>query len=451
MTTEGAGDPRVLAFYLPQFHPVPENDAWWGRGFTEWTNVVKARPRFPGHYQPHYPSELGFYDLRLPEVREYQASLARPYGIDGFCYYHYWFSGRRILGRPFDEVLASGSPDFPFCLAWANENWTRTWDASDRSILMPQSYDADDDREHIRYLLTAFADPRYMRVDGNRPLFFVYRVQAMPDPKRTFGLWREEAQRAGVGEPYIVKFDTHGDFNDPADFGCDAASEFLPHGMWENLSARRPPDCETGDQLFGYPEVTKFFAARESPPWIRFPCVFPGWDNSPRRPPNQALIVTDNDPESYEWWLTQALERATRQPEGRRFVLINAWNEWGEGAHLEPDERFGRAFLEATGRAITNSRGTSPPHHVDTVRASEPTTFAELYLDLAERFVLLQRQHSQLLDTLERRVEAAAREPNELLTQTRQESAELAAWAAKLRADLAHARRLLVEHAVDTK
>jgi hypothetical protein len=273
----------------------------------------------------------------------------------------------------------------------------------------------------------------------------------MPEPKRTFDLWREEAQRAGVGEPYIVKFDTHGDFNDPADYGCDAASEFLPHGIGENVSARRSPDCETADQLFGYPEVTKFFAARESPPWIRFPCVFPGWDNSPRRPPDHALIVTDSDPEAYEWWLTQALERAAREADGRRFVVINAWNEWAEGAHLEPDERFGRAFLEATGRAITNSCGTTPRYHVTAVRTPEPATFAELYLDLSERFVVLQRQHSQLLDTLERRVDAAAREPNELLRQTRQESAELATWAAKLRADLEHARRLLVEHTCDTQ
>src|SRR4029077_7166935 len=201
--TEGA-PPKVklIAFYLPQYHPIPENDDWWGKGFTEWTNVTKARPWFRGHYQPHLPADLGFYDLRLPETREAQANLARQYGIHGFCYYHYWFNGRRLLERPFNEVLASGSPDFPFCLCWANENWTRAWDGLEREVLIQQHYDSNDDLAHIRWLANAFRDPRYIRVHG-KPLFLVYRVASLPDPMQTVSIWREEARRLGIGELFL--------------------------------------------------------------------------------------------------------------------------------------------------------------------------------------------------------------------------------------------------------
>src|ERR1700682_5554230 len=182
---------KLISMYLPQFHPIPENDEWWGTGFTEWANVTKARPKYRKHYQPHLPSDLGFYDLRLSETREAQAELAKRYGIHGFCYYHYWFNGKRLLERPFTEVLASGNPDFPFCLCWANENWTRRWDGREQETLLRQRYSPEDDRAHIRALLPAFEDARYIRVEG-KPFFVVYRTGHMPDPRRTAEIWREE-------------------------------------------------------------------------------------------------------------------------------------------------------------------------------------------------------------------------------------------------------------------
>ena len=335
---------RILAFYLPQFHVFPENDAWWGAGFSEWRNVVKARPLFPGHEQPRLPGELGFYDLRVPETREQQAALARDHGIDGFCYYHYWFHGRRMLERPLADVRAMGTPDFPFCLLWANENWTRTWDAGQREMLIPQTYSSADDEAHGRYLVEQFGDDRYIRVDG-RPLLGVYRVQTLPDPARTFDLWRRLATEAGVGEPYIVKFDSWADFTDPAGYSCDAAAEFPPHGVFEHLDPITPEGSDEENEIADYRAVAAFFGARPDPDWVRYPTVVPSWDNTPRRPNGPAKMLLGRDPVWFRDWLAAALERAGRTP--HRLVFVNAWNEWAEGAYLEPDEVHGRAFLDA--------------------------------------------------------------------------------------------------------
>jgi O-antigen biosynthesis protein len=342
---------RLIAFYLPQFHPIPENDAWWGRGFTEWRNVVRARPRYTGHYQPQIPGELGFYDLRMPEVREAQAELAYAHGIAGFCYYHYWFNGRRVLERPFDEVLAGGTPDFPFALCWANEPWTRNWDGGKRDILIPQRYSDDDDRAHIAWLVKAFRDERYIRVQG-RPLLMIYNAVALPDSRRTTELWRRESIAAGTGDPYLIKFTTFGDEGDPREGGFDASSEFLPHGAAETLAAarfdNRTDTKELSNAVWQFEHLVTAQLARPLPSWTRYQCVLTGWDNSPRKPAGSAVMFLNATPEEYERWLRGAVKKA--RTAGHEFVFINAWNEWAESAHLEPDLRYGRAFLEATAR-----------------------------------------------------------------------------------------------------
>jgi lipopolysaccharide biosynthesis protein len=360
-TTRGVETtPRLIAIYLPQFHPIPENDAWWGRGFTEWRNVVAAKPLFPGHYQPQLPADLGFYDLRLPETREAQAALARRYGIHGFCYYHYWFNGRRILERPFNEVLASGRPDFPFCLAWANENWTRRWDGQDQDVLLQQVYTPEDDIAHIRSLVTAFQDPRYIRVDG-KPLFLVYRVTSLPDPAATARRWREEAARRGLPGLYLCTMTSLPSLHfDPASIGFDAAVDFqpdwgcLPIGermpWWRRITPAQRREFFTFDRNYvrTYPDMVERVMARREPQYTFFPGVTPGWDNSARRK-TDANIFKHSRPEDYGRWLRHAVEVSTRRYSGDdRLVFINAWNEWAEGNHLEPDQRWGHAYLEQT-------------------------------------------------------------------------------------------------------
>lgn len=351
---------KALAFYLPQFHPIPENDEWWGKGFTEWSNVTRAKPQFPGHYQPHIPSDLGYYDLRLPEVREEQARMAAEYGISGFVYYHYWFNGKRLLERPFEEVLASGSPDFPFALCWANEEWTRNWDAQTGTVLMPQDFSDEDDLAHIRYLVTAFEDPRYIKIDG-RPLMLVYRPQKLTDPKRTFAIWREEAKRLGIPDLYLCYVESWGPPpGGPEAFGMDASVGFMP---------------VTGDQIFlpvegarshrlidYWSSAEKQLMRPQPSEYKRFPSVMVSWDNTARRT-HGATIFQGATPDLYEHWLRGAVRSVAHVPEEENFVFIVAWNEWAEGNHLEPDEQYGRAWLEATKAVLVDGPpgGGDPP------------------------------------------------------------------------------------------
>src|SRR5215471_7891415 len=230
---------RVIAFYLPQYHPIPENDEWWGKGFTEWTNTAKAKPMFRGHYQPHVPADLGFYDLRVPETREAQAAMARRSGIEGFCYYHYWFAGRRILERPFNEVLHSGVPDFPFCLCWANQTWSGIWHGAPNRVLIEQTYPGRVDHEaHFRTLLPVFADPRYIRVD-DKPIFLIHRPAELPDTAATLALWRDMAADAGLGGLHIAGASFSQDSN-PTALGFDAEVTQARLGVRQRVSRRWP-------------------------------------------------------------------------------------------------------------------------------------------------------------------------------------------------------------------
>lgn len=353
---------RPIAFYLPQYHPIPENDLWWGKGFTEWTNVTKAKPLFRGHYQPHLPADLGFYDLRLPEARQAQADLAKEYGIYGFCYYHYWFKGRRLLERPFNEVLASGEPDFPFCLCWANEHWSRAWDGQDSQVLIKQEYSEEDDRQHIKWLVNAFRDKRYIRYDG-KPVFLVYRASRLPNPLNTTSIWREEARKVGVGEIYLCRVESDLDeCNDPATIGFDCAVEFQPMiGILGNPSRkgqvwRYARKLGLANKVYGqgwvfdYSTVIERMLSRSPPPYKRFPCVTPSWDNSARR--KSPLIIRDSTPDLYQKWLKAIIEKSKREAVGENFIFINAWNEWAEGNHLEPCQKWGLSYLEATRNAL---------------------------------------------------------------------------------------------------
>ena len=353
---------RCLAFYLPQFHPIPENDQVWGKGFTEWTNVARNRPSFPGHYQPHVPADLGFYDLRLPEARAAQAALAADNGIDGFVYYHYWFNGRQVLERPFAEVLSRGQPAFPFCLAWANEDWTRKWDGLSDDVILAQHYSPEDDIVHIRSLRDAFFDDRYIRW-RDMPVLLVYRASKLPDPARTTELWRQEAESWGLPGLYLLRIESFPDeVGDPSRLGFDGAVEFQPR-WWAPL--RQPVLFEVVDRLRrplvrlkpfrhivrSYASLVRSEAPRQLPDYVRWPGVSPRWDNSPRRT-RDAVIFVGSSPERYAAWLSSALEKCVdvTQQAGQAangFVFVNAWNEWAEGNHLEPDLKFGRAYLEA--------------------------------------------------------------------------------------------------------
>ncbi len=354
---------RPIAFYLPQYHTIPENDIWWGKGFTEWTNVVRARPLFRGHYQPHLPADLGFYDLRLPEVREAQAKMAAENGIYGFCYYHYWFNGKRLLNRPVDDIIRNGEPDFPFMLCWANENWTRAWDGQDKDILIEQKYSYIDDREHIEFLCkNIFPDKRYIKVYG-KPVFVIYKAQSIPDIKLTIEIWREIAVKYGFKGLYLIKVMTGKDRSDPVRSGFDAAVEFQPD--WNNLPLRIKPSLVSkllykinikksafiNNSVFDYNELVKNALRFNIPDYKFYRCVTPSWDNSARKK-NKAHIFINSSPEAYGNWLSHTIKNFRSYSKEENFIFINAWNEWAEGNHLEPCQKWGMKYLYETKRVI---------------------------------------------------------------------------------------------------
>lgn len=379
--------PRIIGLYLPQYHPIPENDEWWGKGFTEWNNVVKARPLFRGHYQPHLPADLGFYDLRLPEVREQQAQLAREAGLEGFCYYHYWFgNGKQLLQRPFEEVLKSGKPDFPFCLCWANHDWTsKTWEKGSSlrrdTMIMKMEYSREDYIRHFNYVLPAFRDPRYITVDG-KPLFAVWQPKAIPGCREFIDLWQQLARENGLkGIHFVGQTDNTGKslgtqkanyysadmakdyYQAVLDIGFDAVMSqgyrravALAQGrvkmMWNLLT------FNSFLPLYSKMDYTHLMVNYyvEEDKWENvYPTLLPQWDRTPRAG-SKTEIVTGSTPEKFQHYTEKAIQLvANKQPE-HQILFLKAWNEWGEGDYVEPDQRFGHGWLQAIRNAIDKNR-----------------------------------------------------------------------------------------------
>lgn len=353
---------KLIAFYLPQFHPIPENDEWWEPGFTEWTHVARAEPLFRGHAQPRQPRDLGYTDLRVAETRQAQAALAREYGIYGFCYYYYWFDGRRLLERPLQEVLEGGEPQFPFCICWANENWTRRWDGLDQEVLIGQQHSLESSRRFIRDVIPILADPRYIRYEG-KPVLLIYRANNIPDVQETVAMWRAECRERGVGEIHLcaVRF---WDVSDVHPMGFDAGVDFPPHHVSvkdaRGLVSDLHPDF--AGNLYDYREVVRHsLETRGFGTGLWHRTVMTAWDNTARRGLD-AHIAHGAVPQVYGEWLRGVLEQEMEfnaHPES--LIFINAWNEWGEGAVLEPDRHFGRGFLEATRDAVAQVQAEHEP------------------------------------------------------------------------------------------
>ena len=346
LTLDDRPVPRLIAFYLTQFHPTPENDLWWGKGFTEWTNVTKAEPLFEGHLQPHLPSDFGFYDLRVRETRRDQIKMAKQYGVDGFCYHYYWFSGKRILNVPLDDMLTDPGSDMPFCLCWANENWTRRWDGADHEILIAQKYLPDDALHFIKSLVPFFEDRRYIRLDG-KPYLIVYQPQHLPDARKTVEIWREYCRLIGLGEIHVCAALTHGN-EDYVAFGFDSGVEFPPHNLRvANFNNQLNFYNQFRGTVMQYAAIAQSYLYRTYSAARVFKTVFPSWDNTARTK-ERALVVINGVPDNYECWLASTIDLVEQSGRNNELIFINAWNEWAEGCHLEPDRWFGHGFLQAT-------------------------------------------------------------------------------------------------------
>lgn len=357
---------RVIAFYLPQYHPIPENDETWGKGFTEWTNVAQARPLFKGHYQPCIPADLGFYDLRMPEIREAQAKLAKDAGIEGFMYWHYWFgNGRMLLEKPFQEVLKSGKPDFPFCLGWANHSWqTKTWtkgkSLQKNSMIMEQLYPGKQDIvDHFNYCLPAFKDQRYITVDG-KPLFVVFAPADMPNVKEFIGIWRDLAERNGLKGIHFVGLRAGQlTMQDVLDMGFDAVNN---RGMYDAEVA-----CEHSKllhkihmilrgydlvlQKYPYKKIVKNMKIEDDYNDKSYPTILPNYDRTARAG-RHAIIYYGSTPELFKEHVVETIERIKDKDDEHKIVFLKSWNEWGEGNYMEPDLKFGHGYLEALKEAL---------------------------------------------------------------------------------------------------
>ncbi len=362
---------KFLAYYLPQYHPIPENDKWWGKGFTEWTNVAKAKPLFKGHYQPILPADMGFYDLRVPEVREKQASLAKEYGIDGFIYYQYWFgNGKMLLERPAEDMLRSKTPDFPFCFCWANETWKGIWHGLDNpDVLIEQKYNGKEDYiNYFNYLLPFFKDERYIKLD-NKPVFHVYKFDDIPDVEIFIDTFNNLAIKNGFnGIHFVATICSDSLINHKSIYGKVGVDVFMKMRYGQDflfteksISGRierklksiirktfkspRNIDNRIKPLIFDYKKgVSNFNAKFPNKKYI--PCVFPNWDNTARSG-NKAMIFKNATPQTWEVHLENAVNELIKNLENPQFVVIKSWNEWAEGNYLEPDSKFGLQWLEA--------------------------------------------------------------------------------------------------------
>lgn len=354
---------RPIAFVLPQFHPIPENDEWWGKGFTEWTNVKKAKPLFKNHSQPQIPTNLGYYDLREPEARAAQASIASEHGIFGFCYYHYWFNGKRLLNYPIDEILRLKEPKMPFMLCWANENWTRTWDGKDSEVLIQQKYNFEDDAAHMRWLCKdVFSDKRYIRVN-DCPVFVIYRHDLFPNIKETAEIWRKIAiQEFGYKDLYLCTTESFNHRLDPGIINFDASIEFSPHQVISNRLKKnllnrtlnkfgliREKSYSLRDFKMGVHQAIE----RKLPKYKLYRSVTPSWDNTPRKN-EKGVIGIGSSPKLYYKWLRHIVSNFKPYSKDENFIFINAMNEWAEGNQLEPNEKYQMAYLKATKKALNS-------------------------------------------------------------------------------------------------
>ena len=344
--------PRFLAYYLPQFHPFDVNNKAWGEGFTEWTNTTKALPQYKGHFQPHLPSDLGYYDLRLPDVMRKQIDIAKSYGVHGFCFHYYWFDGQKVMDLPLNNFLESPDMDQQFCICWANENWTRRWDGMESDVILQQSYSYEKCVKFIRDIIPILQDSRYIHVDG-KPFLVIYRPLLIPQIEKIVQVWRAEAAMAGLHGLWLVCAQAFG-LEDPRPIGFDAAVEFPPHKMADRIEDVAPPEGLWNPKFKGhtwlYADAVGESMTRDAQPYPLYRCAFPSWDNEARRPGAGNSFAKASPLQFGEWLATCDSYSRETQPSTEKFVFINAWNEWAEGAHLEPDRHFGYAWLEQIAR-----------------------------------------------------------------------------------------------------
>jgi hypothetical protein len=346
---------KIIPFYLPQYHEIPENNEWWGEGFTEWTNVKKANPLYEGHYQPHIPADLGYYNLVEDEdIKNRQIELAQKYNIFGFCYYYYWFNGKRLLEKPLNDLLANKDLDFPFCICWANESWSRRWDGQEKELLMQQVHDEDSDKRFIEEIIPMLKDKRYICIEDGVPIILIYRAELFPNLKNTIKFWKEKCEENGIKDLHVCMVQSFGQ-QDPEVHGCDSAVEFPPHGIYASEISKQieglNPDFD--GNIYNYKEVVERTLQKNNLSnytWFRGAML--SWDNTARRK-TSSNIFYEASPTEYEKWMIGLVDYTRRFNSAKsQVIFVNAWNEWAEGTHLEPDEKYGHDYLEATQRAV---------------------------------------------------------------------------------------------------